>query len=224
MALPSYRSTCSKPRLDETVLEQLLSAVVRRLIPQQSPETTVAVNATGLASGAIRTFFVKRVKDRGEGFPWRHWLKWAIAVDLERRIILAQTARHGPTHDGATLRPLVDAAHQRVPIALVLADAECDRERHHQHIRRILQAQSVIPAKRGGAASKLHGVRAQMRQEFPAALSRRRALIERLISAVKRQRSARAPGCLLATQCLQAWLLGVAYHVYRLLGRVRIES
>jgi hypothetical protein len=106
--------------LDEAVLEHILSAAVHRLAPPPDRQATMAVDATGLASGAIRTFFVKRVKDRGEGFPWRHWLKWAIAVDLERRIILAQTARHGPTHDGATLRPLVDAAHQRVPIALIL--------------------------------------------------------------------------------------------------------
>src|SRR5688572_20627801 len=42
-------------RLDETVLEQILSAVVQRLIPQPSPQTTVAVDATGLAPGAIST-------------------------------------------------------------------------------------------------------------------------------------------------------------------------
>jgi hypothetical protein len=55
-----------------------------------------------------------------------------------------------------------------------------------------------------------------MRQEFPAALYRRRARIASLISAVTRPRSARAPGRSLATQCLQALLLGVAYNVYRL--------
>jgi hypothetical protein len=150
------------------------------------------------------------------GVPWRHWLKWTMAVDLDRRIILAQTARRGPTHDGATWRPLVSAAHERVPIGLVLADAACDRERHHQHIRQVRQAQRIIPAKRGGAAWTMHGVRAHMRQAFPAALYRRRALVERLISAVKRKLSDRAPGRSLATQCLQAWLRGIADNVYRL--------
>jgi len=139
-----------------------------------------------------------------------------MAVDVDRQLIVAQMARRGPTNDCATLRPLVDAAHQRVPIALVLADAEFDSERNHQHVRQILQAQSVIPAKRGGAAWQIHGIRAQMRQEFPVGLYRRRALIESLISAVKRKLSARAPGRSFQTQCLQALLLGIAYNIYRL--------
>ena len=203
-------------RLDEAVLEQVLSAVVQRLLPQPGPQATVAVGATGLAPGAISTFFVKRAKDRGEGFTWRHWLKWTTAVDVDRRLILAQAARRGPANDGALLRPLVSAAHERVPIGVVLADAAFDRERNHQHIRHTLQAQSVIPAKRGGAARRIQGVRAQMRQAFPADRYRRRALIESLISAVKRTRSTRAPGRSRATQCLHALLLGIAYNLYRL--------
>jgi Transposase domain (DUF772)/Transposase DDE domain len=139
-------------RLDETVLEQILSPVVQRLISQPSPQATVAVDATGLAPGAISTCFVKRAKDRGEGFTWRHWLTWTMAVDVDRHLILAQAARRGPTKDCALWRPLVSAAHARVPIGVVLADAEFDSERNHQHIRHTLQAHSVIPARRGGAA------------------------------------------------------------------------
>jgi Transposase DDE domain len=149
--------------------------------------------------GAISTVFVKRAKDHGEGFTWRHGLKWTMVVDVDRHLIVAQTARRGPTNDCATLRPLVDAAHRRVPIALVLADAAFDRERHHQHVRQIRQAQRVIPAKRGGAEWHIKGVRAHIRQEFPVHLYRRRALIESLISAVTRKLSARAPGRSLAT-------------------------
>ena len=176
----------------------------------------MAVDATGLTPGAISTFFVKRIKDRAPGFTWRHWLKWTMALDVDRRVILAQTARRGPTNDCATLRPLVDAAHQRVPIALVMADAEFESERNPQHIRPVLQAQSISPAKRGGAHWHIQGVRAQMRQDFPAPLYRRCSLIESVISVVKRKLSARAPGRTLRTQCLQALLLGIAYNLYRL--------
>lgn len=65
------------------------------------------------------------------------------------------------------LRPLADAAHRRVPIGLVLADAEFDSERNHQHIRMALQATSIIQAKRGRADWRIQGVRAQMWQNFP---------------------------------------------------------
>jgi hypothetical protein len=181
-------------RRDETVLEESLSAAAQQLVPQPSPQVTVAIEATGLASGAISTVFVKRVQDREPGFTWRHWLKWTMAVDLDRRLIVEQAARRGPTNDCATLRPLVDAAHRRVPIGLVLADAESDSERNQQHIRTALQAHSIIPAKRGRTDWRIQGVRAQMRQDFPRRAYGPRSLIESVISAVKRKMFTRAPG------------------------------
>jgi hypothetical protein len=93
-----------------------------------------------------------------------------MAIDVDRRVTLAQTGRCGPTHEGATLRPLVDAAHLRGPLAWVLADAECDGERNHQHIRTVPRAQRIIPAKRGGADWRLPGMRALRREGFPAPL------------------------------------------------------
>lgn len=203
-------------RLDELVLEQTLRAVVGRLMPQTGRPATVAVDATGLTPGAISTFFVKRAKDREPGFTWRHGLKWTMAVEVDRRIILAQTTRRGPTNDGATWRPLVDTAHRHGPIGLVLADAEFDSERHHQHVRHVVQAHRVIPAKRGSAKWHIQGIRAHMRRNVPTHLYRRRSLIESVISAVKRKLSARAPGRSLYTQGLQALLLGVADNIYRL--------
>jgi Transposase DDE domain/Transposase domain (DUF772) len=201
-------------RLDESALERTLSAVVQWLAPPPARQDTVAVDATGLAPGAISTLFVKRAKEGGEGFRWRHWLKWTMVMDVDRQLMLAQTARRRPTNDCATLRLLVDAAQHRMPIALVLADAKFDSERNHQHVRQTLQAQSVIPARRGGAAWQIHGVWAHMRQEFPVDLYRRRALIESLISAVKCKLSARSPGRSPQTQCLQALLLGITYNMY----------
>jgi hypothetical protein len=139
-----------------------------------------------------------------------------MVVDIDHCVILAQTARRSSTNDCATLCPLVSTAHERVPIGVVLADAEFDSERNHQHIRQTLRAKSVIPAKRGGAEWRIQGVRAQMRQEFPACLYGRRSLIENLISAIKRKISARASGRCLQTQWLQALLLRIAYNIYRL--------
>jgi hypothetical protein len=78
-------------------------------------------------------------------------------------------------------------------------------------IRHIVQAQSVIPAKCGGAYWRIQGVREQMRQCFPHLLYRRHALIEGIISTVKRKLSAPAPGRSLQTQHLQALLPRVAY-------------
>jgi hypothetical protein len=62
-----------------------------------------------------------------------------------------------------------------------------------------------------------------MRREFPPHLYRRQSLIERIISTVKRKLSARAPGRLLLTPCLQALLLSIADTLYRLQLRARTE-
>lgn len=206
-------------RVPERMIGRALAAAVHRLPPPPSGGTTVAVDGTGLAPGAISTFFVKRAKDRGEGLPWRYWLKWLVAVDVPRRVVLAQIAKQGPTNDSATLRPLMDAAAPMAPLRLVLADAEFDSERNHRHIRQVLGADSIIPAKRGKKTWRLRGVRAQMRAEFPAAAYSQRALVESVFSAVKRKLSARAPGRSLVTQRTQALLLGLAYNIYRLRAR-----
>jgi hypothetical protein len=139
-------------RSNDTAREDTLSAVVQRLGRQFGLQAPVAVDATGLVPGAISPFCATRAKARGEGFPWRHWLKWTIVVDSDHRLMLAQTARRGPTNDCAILHPLVSTAQARGPVGMVLADAKVDNERKHRHIRQTLQAQSIIPAKRGALA------------------------------------------------------------------------
>jgi IS5 family transposase len=209
-------------RLDENLLAQALTQTLKQLPGSaEGPKATVAVDATGLAPGAISTFFVKRRKDRGDGLPWRYWLKWVVVVDLTRQMVVAQLAKRGPNNDCAQLRPLVDTACRSLPIQTVLADAEFDSERNHRHIRQVHGLHSIIPAKRGKASWKKHGVRAEMQQHFPKELYRKRALVETVFSVVKRKLSARAPGRSLETQSLQALLLGLAYNIYRLMPRVR---
>jgi hypothetical protein len=124
--------------------------------------------------------------------PWRKWLKWLVVVDLDRQLVLAQRAHSAPTNDGATLRPLLDTAHSVSSIALVLADAEVDSELNHSHICEHLHARSVIPTRRGKPRWKTHGVRAQMRANFPRHLYCRRAPIETTFSTTERTFGARS--------------------------------
>lgn len=207
-------------RVTDEVLDEVLIAVASRLVPRRRgrkrKKAVVAVDATGLAPGSVSTFFINRRTDRGEGLPWRHWCKWTIVIDVLRRCVLAQAARQGPYNDCATLRPLVSAAHEVTPVGLVLADAEFDSERNHLHVREVIGADSVIPAKRGKADWKLKGVRAQMRRRFPRKRYSQRAQVESVFSVVKRKLSAKAPGRSAETQRTQAMLLGLAYNIYLL--------
>lgn len=209
-------------RLDEQMIERALVEVVRRLQSRRSAsekdKSTVAVDATGLAPGAISTFFVRRREHHsGAPTPYRYWLKWLLAVDTRRRFILAQLAHHGPTNDCATLPSLLDqVVNANSLIGTVVADAEFDSERNHRYIRHQIGAESIIPPKRSKASWKITGVRAQMRAAFPAERYRQRVHAETVFSAIKRKLSARAPGRSLATQRKQALLLGLAYNIYKL--------
>ena len=206
-------------RLDEQKINQALGEAARRLGAggHRRGRARVAVDATGLAQGAISTFFVRRLYHHtGQPLPWRHWLKWLVRVDVDRQLILAQAARTGPWNDCANLPLLVEAANQVAPIGLVLADAEFDSERNHTYIRQQLGARSIIPAKRGKKTWRIQGVRAEMRRAFPRRPYARRALVETVFSTVKRKLSARAPGRTLFMQLRQALLLGLAYNLYRL--------
>jgi hypothetical protein len=207
-------------RLDDQTIDRAVGETVRRLHGTRRKgrrRACVGVDATGLAQGAVSTFFALRLHHHGQKpLPWRHWLKWVVAADLDRQFLLSQIARRGPWNDCANLPGVVEATSQRTPIGLVLADAEFDSERNHIYIRRQLGARSVIPAKRGKINWGIHGVRAEMRLAFPRRLYRRRAQIESVFSSVKRKLSARAPGRTLPMQVRQALLLGLSFNLYRL--------
>ena len=215
-------------RLDDQVIDRAVGETVRRLrgsLRRGRKRARVAVDATGLAQGAVSTFFVRRMHHHGQKpLPWRHWLKWEVVVDLDQKFLLSQIARRGPWNDCANLPAVVETASQQTRIGLVLADAEFDSERNHTYIRKQLGAHSVIPAKRGKKTWRVRGVRAEMRRAFPTRLYRQRSLIESVFSSVKRKLSARAPGRSLRMQMRQALLLGLSFNLYRLRHRHLFSS
>jgi len=112
-------------RLDDQAIDCAVGETVRKLRGTSRKgrrRTRVAVDATGLAQGAVSTFFVRRMHHHGQKpLPWRHWLKWVVAVDLDQQFVLSQLARRGPWNDCANLPALVGAASQQTLIGLVLA-------------------------------------------------------------------------------------------------------
>jgi IS5 family transposase len=215
-AVPDYTTLYRfLQRLEDDAVERGLSETVRRLRRRRRRPVSAAIDATGLSYTSVSTFFVRRVEQHA-GRTKRRWVKWLVVVDLQQQILLAQRARQGPGCDAPLLPALLDAARQRAPIGLLLADAEFDSEANHQHIRG-LGAKSVIPARRHGVPNG--PIRNQMFRAFPEKLYRQRAKIESIFSAVKRKLSSRAPGRSLATQVRQALLLGLTYNLYRLRHR-----
>jgi hypothetical protein len=74
-------------RLDDATIDQAVGETVRRLRGARKKsrrKTRVAVDATGLAQGAVSTFFVRRMHHHGQshccrgigrsGWSWRMWI------------------------------------------------------------------------------------------------------------------------------------------------------
>jgi hypothetical protein len=84
-------------RLDEVTIDRAVGETVRQLRGTRRKgrrRARVAVDATGLAQGAVSTFFVRRMHHHGQKpLPWRHWLKWVVVVDLDHQFLLSQIAR-----------------------------------------------------------------------------------------------------------------------------------
>src|SRR3989449_6412518 len=184
-------------RLEGQTIDGAVGETVRRMRGWRRRcrrRARVAIDATGLAQGAVSTFFVRRLHHHGQKpLPWRHWLKWVVVADLDQQFLLSQSARRGPWNDCANLPTMIEAASQQTRIGVVLADAEFDSERNHTYIRQRLGAQSVIPAKRGKKTWRVRGVRAEMRRAVSRKPYPRQTLIETGFSSVKRELAAPPP-------------------------------
>ncbi|MBI3934944.1 MAG: hypothetical protein HY316_09650 [Acidobacteria bacterium] len=122
-----------RKRLDEQTIDPALGAAARRLgtVGGRRP-APVAVDATGLAQGAVSTFLVRRMYHHTrQPLPWRHWLQWLVTVDGDRQLLLSPMAGCGPWNDCGNLPGLVEAASRQTRIGVVLADAEFESERNH---------------------------------------------------------------------------------------------
>src|SRR5260370_15166982 len=96
-------------RLNEQTIDQAVGETVRRLrgaLRKGRRRARVGVDATGLAQGAVSTFFVRRLHHHGQKpLPRRPWLKWVVLADLDHQFLLSQTARRGPRIAFAPLPP-----------------------------------------------------------------------------------------------------------------------
>jgi hypothetical protein len=206
-------------RLPDDTIENVLGESVRRLRRSSRRgrrRAAVAVDGTGLSPHCVSTYFLGRIEQQSpRKRRYRRFLKWLVAADVDRQIILSQRARQGPHWDTPALPGLVDAASRNLPIGLVLADAEFDSEANHRHVRANLGAHSVIAInlRRGIPEGE---IRYQMQCAFPRKLYGPRAKVETIFSVIKRKLSAKAPGRSLPVQVRQALLLGLAFNLYRL--------
>jgi hypothetical protein len=91
-SVPDFTTLCRfLQRLDDQIIDQAVGEAVRLLRGAQKKgrQARVGVDATGLAQGAVSTFFVRRLHHHAQKpLPWRHWLKWFSWLHNFRRVVI----------------------------------------------------------------------------------------------------------------------------------------
>lgn len=127
----------------------------------------------------------------------RRWPKLSIVSEISSHLIVGVDATWGPTQDAPHFLPLLSETLQRMPpairsrLAVVLADAGYDSEANRVGARALGIRRPVIALNPGPARTRATLPRGRERRRaalhFPKRLYRRRAIIECVISRMKRR-------------------------------------
>jgi hypothetical protein len=194
------------------VAQKLVSAIGQSAAKQSAGETSVAMDATGLARTTVSDYFCSK---RGRRF--RRWVKVSVVVFCGSLLPVALVVDLKPTHDCAHAPELLAQAQATARPERLYADAGYDAEWIHEQCREQWGVQSVIQPVQRRADGTLGGKwRAKMSPEYlKAANYGRRWAVESFFSALKRTMgsalSARRPDQMLAEAALRV----VAYALRR---------
>ncbi|HEX5580130.1 MAG TPA: transposase [Gemmatimonadaceae bacterium] len=162
----------------------------------------------------------------------RRWPKLSLASEISSHLIVGVEATWGPTQDAPHFLPLLSETLQRIPptararLAVVLADAAYDSEANRVGARALGIRRPVIALNPGPSRSRATLPRGRERRQaalhFPKRLYRRRAIIECVISRMKRRLGdavrARRPDA----QLRQLWCRAIMHNITLLWSDLRL--
>jgi hypothetical protein len=211
--------------LRPAVIAAMLRETAARVAGRLRGPRLVALDSTGLWPAHASRWFEWRAK---RGRTPRGWLKWAPALWVEPRLLLAQRVRPGPAGDFGDLVPLATAAHAVLPFERLVADAGYDSEANHRFCREDLGVDSLIPAKKRRSVRVVAttpcrretvrrlGDPGEAGDEEARRAYRQRWKAETVMSVAKRRWGEALSARLDATQEAQALFRGVVYNLNRL--------
>ena len=162
---------------------------------------TTAIDSTGfsLTNASYHYTVVIRIREKGKrkrGRPRKlraikRYLKVTFVVDTDTQMVLATSIRRGPDNDNKDFVRSYKKLDQNgsVDIELVLADKGYDSESNHEYVRNVLNADSIIPARRNQSKDfKTKGkYRREMRSGYDLKQYRQRNKVETVNSVIKRK-------------------------------------
>lgn len=164
------------------IVQQMLLRIGSQTAAQNA-QSSVAMDATGLARTTVSDYFCSR---RGRRF--RRWVKVSVMVLCGSLLPVALQVDLKPTHDCVQARSLLAQARPVLQPARLYADAGYDAEWLHEYCREQWGVESVIPSVPRRADGRAGGKwRSQMSAQYlQQAQFGRRWGVESFFSALKR--------------------------------------
>ena len=208
----------SKKLLRFSVANRLLEATVKSVTKKHAAIDLAAIDSTGLESGHISRYFVKRRSrepNRYQTTTYRRWPKLAIICDCNNHLILSAITIRGPSPDINQFCKTLRLCMEKFRIKHLLADAGYDSEANHQYARDVHQIKTTIPARHGRPTTKLPKTkyRREMRTDFDKDTYGQRWQVETVFSMIKRNFGSALRARYYWSQCREMMLLALTHNI-----------
>ena len=218
--IPHYTTIQKAARrlLKKDSTQKMLARTISIVVGKQKHIELAALDATGIESGHISPYFLKRCSDGQK--PKRNtrltrWPKLAAVADVATHLILAVHPCRGPGRDISHFKRILNTLPKQLTVKHLLADAGYDAEHAHRYARDRFDIETTIPALIGKRARGLpRGYwRRQMKVAFDSESYRQRWQVETVFSMLKRNLGDSVFGRTYWSQCRDLMLLSLTHNI-----------
>ena len=207
----------SKRLLKSAWTRKFIENTAKLVMGKRKTVELTALDSTGLQSGHISPYFLKRRSNGQE--PKRNtqatrWPKVAAVVDVATHLILAVHPCRGPGRDITHFKGILKTLPKSLTIQQLLADAGYDSEHAHRYARERLNIKTTIPPLIGRRARGLPKTyyRRQMKTDFDTKNYRQRWQVETVFSMIKRNLGHSVFGHEYWSQCRDIMLMVLTHN------------
>ena len=181
----------SKRLMAQQTAKKFIAVTIKIALGKNKKVKLAAVDSTGLQTGHISPYFLKRrsnSKKQPINSKMSKWPKMAVISDISNHIILAVHSERGPRSDCGHFKKILCKLPQDIKIEHLLADAGYDSEKNHQYAREELGLKTTIPPLVGNKSNKpFRGkYRRLMQEHFDKVSYCQRWQVETVMSMIKR--------------------------------------
>ena len=199
-------------------VRRLLTLTFKRAMNKRKTVKLAAVDATGLQSGHISPYFLKR-RSQGKKQHFNSKLtrypKMAIIADTSNHMILTVVTERGPGSDSGHFEKILRQVPDDIPIERLTADAGYDGEANHVFANEVMGIETLIPPRIGKKTDKLPKTkyRRKMKKHFDDKKYGQRWQVETVYSMIKRNLTDTVMAKTYWAQCREISLLAITHNL-----------